>query len=75
MAEPDDTHDHRLVYSRKVEGTAVYSPDLGGYVADITTDQLRAAPRRAADTAPVYDEDYRARVAGSYGLTFPIASL
>jgi sporulation protein YlmC with PRC-barrel domain len=45
-----------------------YQPDFGGYVVDVTKEQLKDAPHYGASDAPTYDDDYNTRVRGYYGL-------
>lgn len=45
-----------------------YDTEVGGYVVDITQDQLSGAPRYAADDEPDYGTDYTGQVGRYYGL-------
>ncbi len=113
----EGAHDHKLIASDRVEGTAVYNragdrlgtvrrflvdkrsgqaayaemafggflglgedvhplpwerldydPAKGGYVVDLTEDQLRAAPRYGHDERRPIDDEYDAHVRSYYGL-------
>ena len=44
-----------------------YDVDLGGYVVDITKEQLEAAPRYN-DELPTYDAEYGRRIDSYYGV-------
>ncbi len=116
MTDTSMNHDHRLIASNKVEGTAVYNrngdrlgsvhsfmvdkrsgqaeyavmsfggflgigekyhplpwdqlnydPDQGGYVVNLTKEQLEGGPTYEAGNEPSYDQDYGQRVTGYYG--------
>lgn len=45
-----------------------YHPDYGGYVVDVTKEQLKDAPHYGATESPDYDADYNDRIRGYYGL-------
>lgn len=45
-----------------------YDTDVGGYVVDITQDQLSGAPRYAAGEEPDYGSDYTGQIGRHYGL-------
>lgn len=48
--------------------TLTYDTDLGGYIVDVTREQLEQAPHYAADDQPWADPEYGRRVQGHYGL-------
>ncbi|MFM7028065.1 MAG: PRC-barrel domain-containing protein [Chakrabartia sp.] len=45
-----------------------YDTEAGGYVVDLTADQLHGAPRYAADEEPDYGSDYSGQVGRYYGV-------
>lgn len=45
-----------------------YDTEAGGYVVDITREQLTGAPRYAADDEPDYGDDYTGQIGRHYGL-------
>jgi sporulation protein YlmC with PRC-barrel domain len=47
-----------------------YDLDKGGYVVDLTREQLEQAPRHGAEF-PEYDHNYGRRVFEYYGLAYP----
>lgn len=48
-----------------------YDTDKGGYVVNITREQLDEAPSyESEDEQPVYDRDYGERVYAYYGITY-----
>lgn len=48
-----------------------YDTDKGGYVVDLTKEQIEGAPSYGGeDDLPAYDRDYGTRVYGYYGLTY-----
>lgn len=47
-----------------------YDPDRGGYVVDLTRQQLDDAPRHGA-SYPEYDHNYGQRVFDYYGVAYP----
>lgn len=49
-----------------------YDTDRGGYVVNLTKEQVEPAPHYAADRAPDYDEAYGRGVYGHYGLAYPL---
>lgn len=46
-----------------------YDPDQGGYVVNLTKEQLEGGPTYEAGNEPSYDQDYGQRVTGYYGST------
>ena len=50
--------------------TLTYDTDLGGYVVDVTRQQLADAPHYAANEQPRADPEYGRRVHGHYGTPF-----
>lgn len=48
-----------------------YDTDKGGYVVDITREQLEDAPRYSVNEAPEYTDEYGRTVYGYYGLSYP----
>lgn len=49
--------------------TLTYDTERGGYVVDVSKEQLEQAPRYDADE-PSYDPDYGRQVYGYYGLAY-----
>lgn len=49
-----------------------YDVDQGGYVVDITEEQLTSAPRYEAEKSADYDRDYYDNVSDYYGTTKPV---
>lgn len=49
-----------------------YDTDKGGYVVNLTRDQLDEAPRYNDDDSPEYTDDYGRTVYGYYGLSYPL---
>lgn len=48
-----------------------YDTDRGGYVVNLTRDQIEGAPSYdSEEDRPVYDRDYGTRVYSYYGLTY-----
>jgi len=47
-----------------------YDPDEGGYVVDITKEQLKNAPRYRADDEPAFDRAYDQEVHAHYHTPF-----
>lgn len=48
-----------------------YDTDKGGYVVNVSKEQLEGAPRYEGEAdQPVYDRDYGEKVYGYYGLTY-----
>lgn len=45
-----------------------YDTEMGGYVVDLTQDQLTGAPRYAEDQNPDYNADYTGEIGRYYGL-------
>lgn len=45
-----------------------YDTEAGGYVVDITAEQLNSAPRHAADEEPDYGTDYSGQIGRYYGM-------
>ena len=52
-----------------------YDPGLGGYVADVTREQLERAPSYASDEAPWDNPGYGRSVYDYYGMTYPYAGI
>jgi hypothetical protein len=50
-----------------------YDEQVGGYVVDLTKEQLEGAPRYAAGSEPAYDRSYGEQVYGHYGQDYPFA--
>jgi sporulation protein YlmC with PRC-barrel domain len=48
-----------------------YDVEKGGYVVDITKEQLNDAPRYSSDESESYDRSYYERVSGYYGYPGP----
>lgn len=48
----------------------VYQPNQGGYVVDITKEQLGCAPHYLVTATPEYNRDYNERIRSHYGLTY-----
>ncbi len=49
-----------------------YDPDFGGYVVNVTRDQLEGAPSYAREDDPWSDPKYGTRVHGHYGYGGPV---
>ncbi len=49
-----------------------YDTDQGGYVVNLTKDQLDDAPRYSDNDSPEYTDDYGRTVYGYYGLSYPV---
>lgn len=49
-----------------------YDVDKGGYVVDMTKEQLTDAPRYSADEGKPHDRDYYDRVSDYYGSNKPV---
>lgn len=49
-----------------------YDVDQGGYVVNISSDQLNDAPRYRDSDTPEYTDDYGRTVYGYYGLSYPV---
>jgi sporulation protein YlmC with PRC-barrel domain len=49
-----------------------YDTDQGGYVVNLTKEQLTDAPRYAREDTPEYTDDYGRTVYGYYGLSYPV---
>lgn len=52
-----------------------FDPRLGGYVADVTRDQLARAPSYASDEAPWDNPGYGRSIYDYYGMTYPYAGI
>jgi len=52
-----------------------FDPRLGGYVADVTRDQLERAPSYASDEAPWDNPGYGRSIYDYYGMTYPYAGI
>lgn len=48
-----------------------YDTDKGGYVVNLSKDELEGAPRYRAGEEPMYDRDYGREVYGYYGSPYP----
>ncbi|MGD9809860.1 MAG: PRC-barrel domain-containing protein [Sphingobium sp.] len=48
-----------------------YDTDKGGYVVNISKEQLEQAPRHAQDDTPEYNDSYGRTVYGYYGVSYP----
>jgi sporulation protein YlmC with PRC-barrel domain len=44
-----------------------YDEDQGGYVVELTKEQLENAPHYAPNEEPEFDSDYRGQIYGAYG--------
>ncbi len=49
-----------------------YDTGKGGYVVNLTKEQLTDAPRHGIDETPEYTDDYGRTVYGYYGLSYPM---
>jgi sporulation protein YlmC with PRC-barrel domain len=49
-----------------------YDTDQGGYVVNLTKEQLTDAPRYAREDTPEYTDDYGRTIYGYYGLSYPV---
>ena len=49
-----------------------YDTDRGGYVVDLTREQVTGAPRYAPDETPEYTDDYGRTIYGYYGISYPM---
>lgn len=47
-----------------------YDTDKGGYVVDVTKEQIEGAPSYERGQEPTYDRDYGERVYSYYGITY-----
>jgi hypothetical protein len=52
-----------------------FDPRLGGYVADLSREQLERAPSYASDEAPWDNAGYGRSVYDYYGMTYPYAGI
>ena len=52
-----------------------YDPKLGGYVADVSREQLERAPSYASDEMPWDNPGYGRSVYDYYGMTYPYAGI
>ena len=52
-----------------------YDPRVGGYVVDVTREQLERAPSYASDEAPWDNPGYGRSVYDYYGMTYPYAGI
>ena len=52
-----------------------YDPRVGGYVVDVTREQLERAPSYTSDEAPWDNPGYGRSVYDYYGMTYPYAGL
>ncbi|KQZ62615.1 photosystem reaction center subunit H [Sphingopyxis sp. Root1497] len=49
-----------------------YDTEKGGYVVEISKEQVTGAPRYARDDTPEYTDEYGRTVYGYYGLSYPV---
>ncbi|HZG33131.1 PRC-barrel domain containing protein [Sphingopyxis sp. YF1] len=49
-----------------------YDTDKGGYVVNLTKEQVEGAPRHARDDSPEYTDEYGRTIYGYYGLSYPM---
>ncbi|MBL0767985.1 PRC-barrel domain-containing protein [Sphingopyxis sp. DHUNG17] len=49
-----------------------YDTDVGGYVVNLSKEQLDGAPRYPREQMPAYDDAYGRSVYSHYGLTYPV---
>lgn len=49
-----------------------YDTDKGGYVVEISKEQVTGAPRYARDDTPEYTDEYGRTIHGYYGLSYPM---
>jgi len=49
-----------------------YDTEKGGYVVEISKEQVTGAPRYARDDTPEYTDEYGRTVHGYYGLSYPM---
>ena len=49
-----------------------YDTDKGGYVVNLTKDQVEGAPRYRSEETPEYNDTYGRTVYGYYGLGYPM---
>jgi hypothetical protein len=49
-----------------------YDTDKGGYVVNLTKEQIEGAPRHARDDSPEYTDEYGRTIYGYYGLSYPM---
>jgi hypothetical protein len=52
-----------------------FDPRLGGYVADVSREQLERAPSYASDEAPWDNPTYGRSISDYYGMTYPYAGI
>ena len=52
-----------------------FDPRLGGYVADVSREQLERAPSYASDEAPWDNPTYGRSIYDYYGMTYPYAGI
>ena len=52
-----------------------YDPRVGGYVADVSREQLERAPSYARDEAPWDNPGYGRSIYDYYGMTYPYAGI
>lgn len=45
-----------------------YDENQGGYVVELTKEQLESAPHYAPNEEPTFDADYRGEIYGAYGM-------
>ncbi|WP_033073265.1 PRC-barrel domain-containing protein [Sphingopyxis sp. MWB1] len=48
-----------------------YDTDKGGYIVNLSKEQIEGAPRYQRDSMPVYDDNYGRTVFSYYGLNYP----
>lgn len=49
-----------------------YDTDKGGYVVNLTKEQVEGAPRYRREEVPEYTDDYGRTIYGYYGLSYPM---
>lgn len=49
-----------------------YDTDQGGYVVNLTKEQVTGAPRYGRDDTPEYTDEYGRTIYGYYGLSYPM---
>jgi len=49
-----------------------YDTDKGGYVVDISKEQVTGAPSYGRDDTPEYTDEYGRTIHGYYGLSYPM---
>ena len=49
-----------------------YDTDKGGYVVNLTKEQVTGAPKYARDDGPEFTDEYGRTIYGYYGLSYPV---